>query len=122
MESWWILTASAIYIGSLFVIAWWADRKAADGSFPAISSRFAAAAYVLTLAIYNTSWSFYGSVGRATLNGFEFISIYVGPTLVLVFGPKILTRVIEIAKAENVTSIADFIAARYGKVSSLRPS
>lgn len=115
MESWWILTASAIYIGSLFVIAWWADRKAADGSFPAISSRFAAVAYVLTLAIYNTSWSFYGSVGRATLNGFEFISIYVGPTLVLVFGPKILTRVIEIAKAENVTSIADFIAARYGK-------
>jgi len=99
----------------LFVIAWWGDKKAADEAFPSINSQFAATAYVLTLAIYNTSWSFYGSVGRATLNGFEFVSIYVGPTLVLVFGRKILTKVIEIAKSENVTSIADFIAARYGK-------
>ena len=75
--------------------------------------------YCLTLAVYNTSWSFYGSVGRAATGGLDFLTIYVGPTLVLLLGQPLLARVIALAKAQNATSIADFIAARYGKSQAL---
>ncbi|HVM11847.1 MAG TPA: PAS-domain containing protein, partial [Actinomycetota bacterium] len=115
MHSLAVIAVSGAYLGLLFGIAWWADRKAADGSFARTFGPWAAITFALTLAIYNTSWSFYGSVGRAAASGLDFLPIYIGPTLVLLFGHRMLAKVIAIAKAQNVTSISDFIAARYGK-------
>ena len=70
--------------------------------------------YLLPLAVYCTSWTFYGSVGRATSGGLSFLTIYLGPTLVLLFG-TVIAKMIRISKAHRITSIADFIASRYGK-------
>ncbi|MBR0894568.1 hybrid sensor histidine kinase/response regulator [Bradyrhizobium tropiciagri] len=119
MQGWSVLAISAAYVTTLFLIAWWGDRRSADGPLVSPKSWAAAVGYCLTLAVYNTSWSFYGSVGRAATSGLDFVSIYVGPTLVLLFAQPLLAKVIAIAKAQNVTSISDFIAARYGKSQSL---
>ena len=71
--------------------------------------------YPLSLAIYCTSWTFFGSVGFATRTGLDFLAIYIGPILLIVFCTPLLRRMIQLAKSQNITSIADFIAARYGK-------
>jgi Na+/proline symporter/signal transduction histidine kinase/CheY-like chemotaxis protein len=115
VQSWLVLTVSGAYLAALFAIAWWGERWAAgrDGRPP--PWWWGALAYALTLAIYNTSWSFYGSVGRAAASGWDFLPIYIGPTLLLIFGQPVLARIIAIAKAQNVSSISEFIAARYGK-------
>ncbi|OKO76513.1 PAS domain-containing hybrid sensor histidine kinase/response regulator [Bradyrhizobium sp. AS23.2] len=115
MQAWLVLAVAAGYVTTLFLIAWWGDRRSVDGPLVSPKSWAAAVSYCLTLAVYNTSWSFYGSVGRAATSGLDFATIYIGPTLVLLFGQTLLSKVIAIAKAQNVTSIADFIAARYGK-------
>jgi Na+/proline symporter/CheY-like chemotaxis protein len=71
--------------------------------------------YPLSLAIYCTSWTFFGSVGVAARTGFDFLTIYIGPVLMLALGWPLIVRIARLAKAQNITSIADFIAARYGK-------
>ena len=71
--------------------------------------------YPLSLAIYCTSWTFFGSVGFASRTGFDFLTIYIGPALMIGLCGPLLMRVVRLAKAQNITSIADFIAARYGK-------
>ncbi|SMH33439.1 PAS domain-containing hybrid sensor histidine kinase/response regulator [Azospirillum agricola] len=128
MQSWLVLAVSAAYLGVLFAIAWWGDRqtdpragggagggRAGGGALVSLTSRWAAVFYALTLCIYNTSWSFYGSVGRASASGFDFLPIYLGPTILLLFARPVFLKTIAITKAQNVTSIADFIGARYGK-------
>ncbi|HEV2677321.1 MAG TPA: NahK/ErcS family hybrid sensor histidine kinase/response regulator [Aliidongia sp.] len=116
MQAWWVLAISALYLAMLFAIAWWGDRR--TNRIQAGQRRNTVAAvliYALTLAIYNTSWSFYGSVGRAAAGGLDFLTIYLGPLLVLGPGRRVLTDAIAVAKAQNATSVSDFIAARYGK-------
>ncbi|MCY1708217.1 PAS domain-containing hybrid sensor histidine kinase/response regulator [Pannonibacter sp. SL95] len=108
----WIVTLTALgYILLLFAIASYGDRTArlwrGGKGRPLI--------YALSLSVYCTSWTFYGSVGGATRNGFEFLTIYIGPVILFAFGYKILRRIIQLSKTEKITSIADFIAARYGK-------
>src|SRR5262249_30253064 len=71
--------------------------------------------YPLSLAIYCTSWTFFGSVGLASRTGFDFLTIYVGPILMIGLCTPLVVRVVRLAKSQNITSIADFIAARYGK-------
>lgn len=71
--------------------------------------------YALSLAVYCTSWTYFGGVGLAAGRGFEFLAIYIGPILMFTIGMPLLRRIVELAKAEKLTSIADFIAARYGK-------
>lgn len=115
MQAWFVLAVAAGYVTTLFLVAWWGDRRSAGRPLVSPNSWAAAISYCLTLAVYNTSWSFYGSVGRAATSGLDFATIYIGPTLVLLFGQPLLSKVIAIAKAQNVTSISDFIAARYGK-------
>jgi Na+/proline symporter/signal transduction histidine kinase/CheY-like chemotaxis protein len=108
----WIVIAFALgYIGFLFVIASYGDqkRRLAPGTR---SRRFI---YPLSLAIYCTSWTFFGSVGLASRTGFDFLTIYVGPILVIGFCSPLIMRIVRLAKTQNITSIADFIAARYGK-------
>ena len=106
-----VLALSLAYLGLLFAIAYFGDRYARDWS----ASSVAPAVYGLSLAIYCTSWTFYGAVGRAATSGIDFILIYTGPALVVVAGYPMLRKMVRAAKQHNVTSIADFLASRYGK-------
>ncbi len=105
-----VIAAAFGYIGLLFVIAFYGDRLS-----HAQRARAGITIYPLSLAIYCTSWTFFGSVGFATRTGPEFLAIYVGPILLIVFCKPLTLRVIELAKSQNITSIADFVASRYGK-------
>ena len=105
----WVVVAVALgYIGLLFVVASYGDRLREFG-------RARLLIYPLSLAIYCTSWTFFGSVGLASRTGFDFLTIYVGPVLMIGLGLPLILRIVRLAKAQNITSIADFIAARYGK-------
>ena len=106
-----VLALSLAYLGLLFAVAYFGDRYARDWS----ASSVAPAVYGLSLAIYCTSWTFYGAVGRAATSGIDFILIYTGPALVVVAGYPMLRKMVRAAKQHNVTSIADFLASRYGK-------
>jgi Na+/proline symporter/signal transduction histidine kinase len=106
-----IIVVALAYIGLLFAVASFGDRvirkPAGNRGRPTI--------YALSLAVYCTSWTFFGAVGLASVRGFDFLTIYIGPILVWLLGYPVIRRVIRLAKAENITSVADFIAARYGK-------
>ena len=110
-----LLALSAGYVGLLFVLAYWGDNRELSGW----SLRSRSLLYGLTLAVYCTSWTFYGAVGAAVNGGWVFLPIYLGPMLLLLFGRGLLERLILASKAHNVTSISDFIASRYGKVQHL---
>src|SRR5882724_31751 len=106
-----VLALSLAYLGLLFAVAYFGDRHAGTWSASAI----APTVYGLSLPIYCTSWTFYGAVGRASTAGFDFILIYTGPVLVITAGFPLLRKMVRLAKQHNVTSIADFLASRYGK-------
>ncbi|GAU80873.1 PAS domain-containing hybrid sensor histidine kinase/response regulator [Bosea sp. BIWAKO-01] len=111
IPAWSVVLVALGYLCVLFAIAHAADtfgRKLMGG--PARTT-----IYALALGVYCTSWTFYGSVGFANRAGFDFLGIYVGPILVIGFGYRFVTRIVEIAKSQNITSIADFVGARYGK-------
>jgi Na+/proline symporter/signal transduction histidine kinase len=110
-----ILFASLCYIGALFAIAYYGDNRA-DAGRSIISSPYV---YTLSLAVYCTAWTFYGSVGRAVRSGPEFLAIYIGPTLMATLGWVVMRKILRISRIHRITSIADFIASRYGKSVSL---
>jgi Na+/proline symporter/nitrogen-specific signal transduction histidine kinase len=111
LQGWIIVATSFAYIGLLFAIAWFADRRASEGR-SLIANPWV---YSLSLAVYATAWTFYGSVGRAATDGVGFLPIYIGPTLVMLLGWFVLRKMIRIARQGRTTSLADFVAARYGK-------
>jgi Na+/proline symporter/nitrogen-specific signal transduction histidine kinase len=106
-----ILAVSFAYLGLLFAIAYYGDRRAASGR-SIIASPYV---YALSLAVYATSWTFYGSVGRAAETGIGFLPVYLGPTLMFALGLVVLRKIVRISKENRITSIADFVASRYGK-------
>lgn len=106
-----VILASFAYLGILFAIAWLADRRADQGRSLIANPTV----YALSLAVYCTTWTFYGSVGRAAATGIGFLPVYLGPTLMMVLGWFLIHKIIRVAKANRITSIADFIASRYGK-------
>jgi Na+/proline symporter/signal transduction histidine kinase/ActR/RegA family two-component response regulator len=107
----WLVAATALVAaGLLFAIARWADRRAARGA--AVSRPWV---YALSLGVYCTAWTYYGSVGFATTHGFDFLTIYFGPILLFAVFHPLIGRLTRLAKAQNITSLADFLAARYGK-------
>jgi len=110
-----LLVLSLGYVTVLFAIAYWGDNVG-PGRFSTFSRSLV---YSLTLAVYCTSWTFYGAVGTAAQSGWGYLPIYLGPMLVIFFGWPLINRIVAISKRQNLTSIADFIAARYGKAQSL---
>jgi len=110
LHDWGVIAAAFGYIGFLFLVASHGDRLS-----PKQRGRASALIYPLSLAIYCTSWTFFGSVGFATRTSVDFLAIYIGPILMIALGTPLLRRVIQLAKSQNITSIADFIGARYGK-------
>jgi Na+/proline symporter/signal transduction histidine kinase len=109
-----IAAVALIYMAILFAIAFYGDRRAAP-----MPPKIRAWVYSLSLAVYCTSWTFFGAVGQAAEQLWSFLPIYLGPIIILVFAPWVVQKMVMISKQENITSIADFIAARYGKSQTL---
>src|SRR5215467_4874175 len=106
-----IILLSFAYLGLLFAIAYYADERA-DAGRSIIASPYV---YSLSLAVYATAWTFYGSVGRAAEDGVGFLPIYIGPTLMIALWWVVLRKILRISKQNRITSLADFVASRYGK-------
>ncbi len=103
------------YVGVLFLIAWVGDRlpsaRQGNKSRPLI--------YALSIAVYCTSWTFYGSVGLAASTGYDFFPVYLGAIICFLFCGPLIRRIVRLAKSQNITSVADFLAARHGKSQSV---
>jgi Na+/proline symporter/nitrogen-specific signal transduction histidine kinase len=115
LQGWVIVVASFAYLCLLFAIAFYGDKRADQGR-SVIANPYI---YSLSLAVYATAWTFYGSVGRAAGDGIGFLPIYLGPTLMAVLWWICLRKIIRISKANRITSLADFVASRYGKSAAL---
>lgn len=113
MNVWLVLFVTLLYLILLFVVAYIAEKK------QFLSNRWSPFVYALSIGVYCTAWTFYGSIGRATINGPDFLSIYVGPILLMPLCWGFYRKIIKISKVQKITSIADFISARYGKNISL---
>ncbi|MCI0546347.1 MAG: ATP-binding protein [Candidatus Rokubacteria bacterium] len=111
LTAWGILSVALLYVFGLFAIAYYGDRQARAGR----SLIDSPVIYSLSLAVYCTSWTFYGSVGRAVASGVGFLPIYLGPTLMALLWWWVLRKAVRIAKANRITSIADFLGSRYGQ-------
>lgn len=116
LPGWLIFLAAFGYILLLFAVASYGDRRSRSVGVPKGGRPVV---YALSLAIYCTSWTYFGSVGLASQQGWEFTGIYIGPILAFTLGMPVIRRIVELAKAEKLTSVADFIAARYGKNSTV---
>jgi len=111
LGSWTLFLISTCYVALLFAIAIFGDRKARSAGVPARKPWV----YSLALGVYCTSWTFYGAVGRASTSGWDFLPIYLGPVLVFALWMPLLERIVRLSKRHNITSIADFVSARYGR-------
>ena len=109
-----LLSLALLYVCALFAIAWYADRNKTMGP-----GRWPGVVYALTLAVYCSSWTFYGAVGSSTDNPWSHSPIYLGPILMLVLGWPLIKRLMAVGAHHRVTSIADLISARFGKRQSL---
>lgn len=106
-----VIVTSFLYLLLLFAVAWFGDKRAAQGR-SVIASPWV---YALSMAVYCTAWTYFGSVGRAASAGVWFLPIYLGPMLAMVLAWVVVRKMIRIAKTYRITSIADFIGSRYGK-------
>ena len=112
LPGWTIFAAAFAYLLLLFAVATYGDRKTRQ---PDAATRGRPLVYALSLAIYCTSWTYFGGVGLASTMGLEFFGIYIGPILMFTIGLPLIRRIVALAKSERLTSIADFVGARYGK-------
>lgn len=114
LSGWSIILISLLYLSLLFSIAYYGDKTVRGKSYatnPII--------YSLSLAVYCSSWTFYGAVGRASNSGWEFFATYLGPVLVFTLAWRIIEKMMLISKQQNITTISDFISSRYGKSQAL---
>ncbi|MHA3979779.1 ATP-binding protein [Halovulum sp. GXIMD14794] len=111
-----LIAVCLAYTFALFGIAFWAERHARRGRHGWLRSPVV---YTLSLSVYCTAWTFYGAVGSAARNGLEYVTIYLGPSLVMFGWYFLLRKLVRIGRAQRITSIADLISSRYGKSGSL---
>ena len=107
-----LIAVCLIYVIFLFLVAFGAERAAMAGRSGWLRSPWV---YTLSLSIYSTAWTFYGAVGYAARSGLEYLTIYIGPTLVMIGWWWILRKLVRIGRSQRITSIADLISSRYGK-------
>jgi hypothetical protein len=108
-----LLAVCLLYVAGLFIVAFAADRAASRGRGNWLLR--SPLVYTLSLSIYCTAWTFYGAVGYAARSGLEYVTIYLGPSLVMIGWWWVLRRLVRIGRAQRVTSVADLISSRYGK-------
>jgi Na+/proline symporter len=107
-HGWAVIAVALVYVGLLFALAAYADRVR-----PAWMSGWGRPyIFSFSIAVYCTSWTFFGSVGLATSSGLDFIGIYLGPIIAFTLASPLLFKVARLARAQNITSVADFLAAR----------
>ena len=111
MNKFFIIGCSVLYLLLLFSIAYWVEKRRKKDSSILNKSWI----YALSLAVYCTGWTYYGSVGRAVTNGLEFLSIYIGPSIMCALFIPLLRKLLRICKTQRISSIADLISTRYGK-------
>ena len=111
-----VVLVCLVYVAVLFGVAFAGDRRARRDPSGWLSSPLI---YTLSISIYCSSWTFFGSVGSAAKNGLEFLTIYLGPTIVFVGWWLFLRKLVTIGRIHHTTSIADFISARFGKSPAL---
>src|SRR3974377_2089698 len=109
LQSWVVIAVALAYIGLLFLVASYGDRKRGLGR----SARTRLLIYPLSLAIYCTSWTFFGSVGSASRTGYEFLTIYIGPMLMVGLFSPLIVRIVRLGEGTKNTSVARSIAGRY---------
>ena len=107
-----LIFVSLIYVAFLFAVAFGAERAALRGQGSWLRSPLV---YTLSLSIYCTAWTFYGAVGYAARSGMEYLTIYLGPSLVMIGWFWAVRKMVRIGRSQNITSIADLISSRYGK-------
>ncbi len=107
-----IIGACLVYVILLFLVAFAAERAARRGETAWLRSPVV---YTLALSVYCTGWTFFGAVGYAARSSLEFVTIYLGPTLVLIGWFAMLRKLVRIGRTQRITSIADLISSRYGK-------
>lgn len=107
-----LIAVCLIYVAFLFAVAFAAERAASRGRGNWLRSPLV---YTLSLSIYCTAWTFYGAVGYAARSGMEFVTIYLGPSLVMIGWWWMLRKLVRIGRTQRVTSVADLISSRYGK-------
>jgi Na+/proline symporter len=110
MNSWLIIGVLALYIVLLFICAFFGEKHASR-----LSTRGRMLLFSLTLGVYCSSWTFYGATGAAVREGIIFLPIYLGPLLFVALGYDIWRRLGRVRQHHAISSIADFVAARYGK-------
>ena len=114
LETWVPPVVALAYVVVLFLVAWFGDRLHRRGAYlptPVI--------YSLALGVYCTSWTFFGAVGMSAARGWDFITIYLGPIIVFLMMTRLPARIVAVSKEQSITSVADFIATRYGKVQGI---
>jgi Na+/proline symporter/nitrogen-specific signal transduction histidine kinase len=111
LQSWVILPVALAYLGALFAIAYLGDARADRGRSIIANPTI----YALSLGVYATAWTFYGSVGRAATDGIGFLPIYIGPTIGIALWWLVLRKILRISKTQRITSLGDFVSSRYGK-------
>lgn len=111
-----VIAVAVGYVSLLFVIAYVGDRRARTNKKSFLRS---STVYTLSISVYCTSWTFYGAVGNAARNGLEFLTIYLGPTLVFVGWWFLLRRLVRISHLQRITSVADLLSSRFGKSNRL---
>ncbi|MBN7796582.1 PAS-domain containing protein [Parahaliea mediterranea] len=108
-----LLSLALLYVCVLFVVAWRVDRNTDRGA--ARGPAWRGVVFALSLAVYCSSWTFYGAVGSATAEPWSHVPIYLGPILVFLLGWPLIRRLMAVGEQHRVTSIADYIGARFGK-------
>ena len=111
LNPWKLSLVALAYMCLLFAIAWFGDKQRIEKHH----RKFQAVIYALSMAVYCTSWTFYGAVGSAAATGWGFLPIYIGPALMMLLGFDVIRRIAVTSRDQRITSIADFIAYRYGR-------
>ena len=113
----WVAIA-LLYLVGLFWLARWGDSSSP------LARRLSGhpVVYALALAIYCTAWTYFGAVGEAVRNQWDYLPILLGPILLYVFGYRFLYKLTLVSKKQRITTVADFIASRYGKRQTITPS
>ncbi|MCF8473559.1 MAG: PAS-domain containing protein [Emcibacter sp.] len=119
LQNWVIITVSLGYVGLLFAIAYYGDKRYLAQPMDRPKSRYRAIIYSLTLAVYCTSWAFFGTSGQTAATGWIMAPTYLGSIIVLILGWPFLIKLITVSKKQNITSVADFLSSRYGKSQQL---
>ncbi len=111
-----LIAVSLFYVFILFVVAFGAEKLTNSGRARWLRSPLV---YTLSLSIYCTAWTFYGAVGYAARSGLEYLTIYIGPSLIMLGWWWILRKMIRVGRSQGVTSIADLLSSRFGKSNSV---